>query len=512
MRLSAVLLALFVAAGVHAQEMPLVYDVENTGVDCPAPPLPGFRDLPAVEALPDPFEWSDAERGRIESRADWRCRRAEIATEIQYYEAGNKPAPPDDLQVSYADGQLTITVTEGEDSLTLTAPVNVPDGDGPFPAVIGVAGPTGSLPADIFTSRDVATVQFNVADISGETHNGNRTGAFYGLYTDGNAYGASIGKMTGWAWGISRIIDALEQTPELNIDPARLAVTGCSFAGKISLFTGALDERIALTIAQEPGGGGAAAWRVSDALPYQVETLNATNGSWFSRTFISLFGPNPEILPFDHHELMAMVAPRALLVLNNPSIDWLAAESADVSNAAAQEVWAALDVPDRFGYSIVGGSHCQLPASQRPQVEAFVEKFLLGNLEADTDVAVTPYTADLAPWITWDTPELTAGTTSAEDPDAGADRSGLLPNRPNPFGATTTIEYIVEQPAHVELSVYDALGRRVRTLVDDVRPSGRHAITWEGRDEAGRSLPAGVYFSQLQVDGAESVRTMVRVR
>ena len=493
-----------------AQDIPLVYDIENTGADCPAPALPGFRDLPVVESLTDPFMWSD-ESGRITTVDDWRCRRAEIATEIQYYEAGNKPAPPSDLEVSYAGGQLTITVTEGERSLTMTAPINLPDGDGPFPAVIGVGSGTGSLPSDIFSSRNVATVRFNVGDISSDTHGGSRAGPYYDLYPEGTSYGASVGKMTAWAWGISRIIDALERTPELNIDTSRLAVTGCSYAGKISLFTGAMDERVALTITQEPGGGGAAAWRVSDSLPYQVEDLNATNGSWFSRTFVPLFGNVSDTLPFDHHELSAMVAPRALLVLNNPSVDWLAAESATVSNAAAHEVWTALGVPDRFGYSIVGGNHCSLPASQRPQVEAFVDKFLLGDTSADTDIAVTPYTPDLGRWIPWETPDLTAATSSEADPRATPDL-GLSQNYPNPFSGTTTIRYAVQQSARVELTVYDALGQRVRTLVDGVEGAGERTVEWSGDDDAGRRLSAGVYVYRLRVGDAESTRRLVRLR
>ena len=41
-------------------EVPLVYEVENTGADCPEPPLPSFNELPIIEALPDPFMWSPA--------------------------------------------------------------------------------------------------------------------------------------------------------------------------------------------------------------------------------------------------------------------------------------------------------------------------------------------------------------------------------------------------------------------------------------------------------------------
>src|SRR5215218_10310315 len=75
------------------------------------------------------------------------------------------------------------------------------------------------------------------------------------------------GQYSAWAWGVSRIIDGLELIKEsLPIDLKHLAVTGCSYAGKMALFSGAFDERIALPIAQESGGGGAPAWRVSETI------------------------------------------------------------------------------------------------------------------------------------------------------------------------------------------------------------------------------------------------------
>ena len=97
-------------------------------------------------------------------------------------------------------------------------------------------------------------------------------------------------------------------------------------------------------------------------------------------------------LPYDHHELMAMVVPRALLVLGNPDYEWLADESGYVSCRAAHEVWKTFGIEDRFGFSIVGGHpHCRLPDSQRPEVEAFVDKFLLGKQETNTQVTKHPF-------------------------------------------------------------------------------------------------------------------------
>lgn len=56
---SALLLTLAMGTHAHAQKIPLVYSVENTGIHTPVPPLPGIDELPTVKALPDPFRWSD---------------------------------------------------------------------------------------------------------------------------------------------------------------------------------------------------------------------------------------------------------------------------------------------------------------------------------------------------------------------------------------------------------------------------------------------------------------------
>lgn len=398
---------------VSAQEVPLAYDVEYTVADCTEPPLPPVEDLPSIDALPDPFAWSDTTRGRVTSRSDWRCRRAEIGAELQHYELGSKPPAPDTLDATVSNDTLTVTVGVKDDALTLTAPVTLPEGDGPFPAVIGIGfSGTGSLPSDLITSRGIATIQYNVGQVAppGFEDVDRGDGGFYELYPDSRA-----GFFAAWAWGVSRLLDGVEQASDLNVDPSRRAVTGCSFAGKIALFSSALDERIALTIAQEPGGGGDAAWRVTETLEGERETLRRAQGAPWYRESLHQFDEAVSKLPFDHHEVMAMVAPRTLLVLGNPSHEWLAEESGHVASKAAQRVWSALGVPDRFGFSKVGGhKHCRLPESQRPDVAAFVEKFLLGNEGANTDIAKSPYDPDLSRWIPWDAPNLSDSPTSRD--------------------------------------------------------------------------------------------------
>ena len=509
------LLTTLIAINLSGQEIPLVYDVENTGSDCPEPSFPSFDSLPGIHSLPDPFMWADSS-GRITSVDDWRCRRAEIGALIEHYELGTKPEPPDSLEASFTADTLikfppmfeggdsisitgpllTVTVVEGGETLTLNVPISLPEeGEGPFPAVIGVGSPTGSLPADIFTDRGIATIHYLESQVANAWSVTRGDGVFFELYPD-----TKRGKFIAFAWGTSRIIDGLEKCPEANIDLSHLAITGCSYAGKIALFSGALDERIALTIPQEPGGGGDAAWRVTETLDGSRETLrNALTYKWYHQDLYD-FRNSVARLPFDHHQLMAIIAPRALLVIGNPDMEWLAEESGHVGCKAAKKVWEAFGVPDRFGFSKVGHSdHCVLPESQRSEIIAFVEKFLLGDTSANTNIEISPYDPDLTPWIPWDVPELEGASVSASIIDID-----LMLNEPNPFSSVTNIYYYLEKESHVQLSVYDITGQKIRTLINEQQGSGKKTLTFDGTD-----LPNGIYICTLEVGSLTQSRKML---
>ncbi len=381
------LISMYVVLNAFGQEVPpLVFDVENTGVDCTKPPLPTITELPVVEPLTDPFEWSDGS-GRDTTYASWVKRRNEIKVEIENYEIGPKPERPDTINATFSNDTLKVHITVNGETLTLTSVIILPEGAGPFPAIIGIGFGAGSLPVDIFTSRDIAVIPFPYWEVMAHTQSrGNEPiNRLYPELTYMGAYSA-------WPWGVSRLIDGLELVSgDLPVDLEHLAISGCSFAGKMALFAGALDERIALTISQEPGGGGAAAWRVSETLT-SVETLGATSSAWFMESMFDFQGENVSKLPHDHHELVAMVAPRALLVLGNPPIQWLADESGYVSCMAAKKVWEAFEIPDRFGFCFVGGhDHCAMTTLQRQEVEAFVDKFLLGDTLVNTNFADHPF-------------------------------------------------------------------------------------------------------------------------
>lgn len=379
--------------------IPLVYDKECANDNFRVSEMPAIDKLPEITTLPDPFAWADGS-GRSTDFKDWERHRFEIARQLQHYELGMKPVvSKDSIEATLINDTLRVVVHENGETLLLTAPIKYPEGNGPFPAIIGIGRPTGSLPVQLFDKRRIAQITFNFTQVMSHTQKrGNEPiNRLYPDQTDMGAYCA-------WPWGISRLIDGLEKVGKKSrIDLSHLAVSGCSFAGKMALFAGAFDERIALTIAQEPGGGGVDAWRVSETLG-NVETLGRTSYAWFLESMRQFAGKNVNRLPIDHHELAALIAPRALLVLGNTDYEWLAEESNYVSCQAARMVWKAFGIEDRMGFSIQGGHmHCMLPESQYPEVEAFIDKFLLGKTDVDTFVSKADMFEDVdyLKWMPW---------------------------------------------------------------------------------------------------------------
>ncbi|RMH64526.1 MAG: T9SS C-terminal target domain-containing protein [Bacteroidetes bacterium] len=97
--------------------------------------------------------------------------------------------------------------------------------------------------------------------------------------------------------------------------------------------------------------------------------------------------------------------------------------------------------------------------------------------------------------------------TAAEDETALPDGFALAQNYPNPFNPATTIRYALPEAAEVRLTVYDALGREVKRLVDGLRVAGEHEVVFEGQ-----GLPSGVYMYRLTAGGVTQTRRMVLMK
>ena len=361
-------------AAIQLQAQPRVYDKENTGVAYMMKEFKAPTELPVIQDLPDALEG-------VKDFGDWQRRRAEIASLIQHYGIGKKPTVDPSQVKARMDGDtmLIVDVTVGGETLTLKSHIHYPSaGQPPYALMIGAD--MIALPRNLFEGRPIATMNFQSAQVNdykqwGKHHDrgDHHFDRLYPTLKDNGAYSE-------WAWGVSRLIDGLQQLgPEVTkIDTRRIGITGCSYAGKMALYCGAFDERIALTIAQEPGGGGAAAWRLSHGVD-SVENIDRTDYHWFLESQKEHFtGGNVFRLPYDQHELCALVCPRALLLLGNPDYKWLCDEFMRPSAETAHKVWERFGIADRMACDIVGGhGHCQLPEVQFPIVQRFIDEFLL---------------------------------------------------------------------------------------------------------------------------------------
>jgi len=382
--------------------------VEDHRAECPIGNVPTSVNN---AKLPDPFMGLNCKR--ISTKAEWNCRREEIAAIFEKIMFGEKPRNPTKVEGKKSGNKYTVTVTNGGSTASFDVSINgAGTKDKPKPAIIGLDqgfGMGGSL-GQATNGLDVASITFNCNNLAPE--NNPNSGAF----AKANP-GKNVGTIMAWAWGVSRLIDALEKDPDAGIDVKHLAVTGCSRLGKAALAIGAFDQRIALTIPQESGSGGASLWRVGAQVNRQkgkqfVQGLASagTEGNWMIPSFKNYDGKE-NTLPIYQHMLTALVAPRALLIIDNAGQEWLGEVPSNYCGQATKEIYDALGATENYTYTQEGGHmHCSLPNGQFDEVKDFVNKFLLGK---DAKTGKIDYTKNTQPinfskaeWIDWTTPNL----------------------------------------------------------------------------------------------------------
>ncbi len=377
---------------------------ENPTDNCTVSTLPEYNELKANSKLPDPFMKINGTR--ITSKSEWACQRELLYRQLIKYIYGEKPVPPKEaVSGTVSTESISVKVKDGQKECSFTATVKMNGATQPAPAIIqyasGASAPTG-----------VATISFSPKEVSGGS--GDKEGPFFDFY--GKKHEA--GYLVAWAWQVSRIIDVLEQNPGI-IDPGRIAVTGCSRFGKGAFVAGVLDNRVALTIPVESGIGGTVGLRLVEQLDTQGEwPYHAISYvRWFSEVALGKFtsgnnagADNTDRLPVDMHSAMALIVPRGLYIVDNPSGTYagLDAKSAWVTASVGKKIFEALGVGDHFSYVGASGSHCQWRDNYTASLNAMVNKFLKGDNSANTGEIKTDLGSKPNPeqYYDWEIPTL----------------------------------------------------------------------------------------------------------
>ena len=343
---------------------------------------------PSIPELPDPFQFKDG--SRVQNRADWARRREEIKRTLLDLEYGPLPptptegvkateesAAPSSQPASEPDAgkravERHVLLTTGpENRLMFHLTMTLPKGPGPFPVIIKGDLTWGGVKPEIVASvvqRGYILIEFDRTEIAADVPG--RKGGIWDAYPGYNG-----GAISAWAWGIHRVTDyALTRN---DVDPKRVIVTGHSRGGKAALLAGALDDRVARTVANGSGCGGGGCFRFQPPKTEDLASITSRFPHWFELNFHD-FGSQVDRLPIDQHLAKALCAPRSLLTTDGLGDLWANPQGAQVTFVAAKEVFDFLGVGDRIGIHYRPGKHEQ-NAEDFAALLDFADKTLAGK-------------------------------------------------------------------------------------------------------------------------------------
>jgi hypothetical protein len=228
---------------------------------------------------------------------------------------------------------------------------------------------------DLILERGYALACFYSGDIDPDTPDMS-DGIGPAFYKNGERGATDPATIMLWAWGYHRVVDFLEQAAQNQVDAKRIAVVGHSRNGKTALLAAAFDERIALVIPLQAGCGGTAPSRTTDPKAESVKRINTSFPHWFNGNF-KQFNDDTSRLPFDQHCLIALCAPRPVLLPNAEEDLWANPSGQFELLKAASPVYQLLGVQgladnaepemnklidSRLGYFVRPGKHAMTRA------------------------------------------------------------------------------------------------------------------------------------------------------
>ncbi len=294
-----------------------------------------LEHLKAQAGLPDVLTMLDGTA--VTTPRQWRESRApELKALFQHYVYGPiVVAPPLDMawtlvstDTNFLDGKVTrkelrLSLKRDKEftlKLTLLVPNNrqgaAPVFVVPHPATIDnpETKPLEIRPLRLIAERGYALATFNVMEVADDV----ATAAPVRIPV-GESEWVQTSTLAAWAWCAFRVIDYL--VTDADINPRQIAMTGHSRRGKTSLLAAAFDERIAIVIPNQAGTGGPAPSRKTNPNAETVGQINAKFPHWFNAEY-KKFAGHEDRLPFDQHGLIALVAPRPVLLTVGQQDQW----------------------------------------------------------------------------------------------------------------------------------------------------------------------------------------------
>lgn len=209
-------------------------------------------------------------------------------------------------------------------------------------------------PLEDILSRGYGLATFSRDDVDPDWDDSFTNGVHKLFYKDGKSHPEADewGTIAAWAWGMSRALDYLQTDPD--IDATKVISIGHSRLGKTALWAGASDQRFAMVVSNDSGCGGAAISR--RAVGETLEVINNAFPHWFCGNF-KKYIRNENALPFDQHELLALIAPRPLCVASATEDLWADPTGEKMASDEAEKVYEFLGYKDRVDYHVREGGH-----------------------------------------------------------------------------------------------------------------------------------------------------------